>query len=392
MDNMREMDALKEAIFQKHFGFETAKEPGQEPTEEPAEEPEQEPQEKSVLRQWGELSTPERKTGLTMRAINMVREHARTGNTEVPWGALEADAETGRLTLHRSEIKTEEQLFQPRDFIGQAGERKDHLRHLRDALFWNSGSLAKFDPVTVWWSGQQWFVLDGHHRLEAIDRFNVEQDKRKNGRAKGKPLAKIRRVPVEVFEGSLSDALRETTRENGKSYLTMTATQRSNWAWRVGCQHWGGLIDGKFVVAERARELHVSRNTLVNMKAAYHKLVQMKNDGEPFKETEVAKLSDMSWAEASKLARGEDEQDVWDEQRVDAEADKIKETLIRVFGPKRFQTVGGVTLFVKALLRASQRFPELSLGASEWTEEMSRVLIESGEIERFMEGGVEEEL
>src|SRR5690606_32436476 len=75
------------------------------------------------------------------------------------------------------------------------------------------------DPITVWWSGMHWYVLDGHHRLAAYR--EVERQ--------GK--ISIGTVPVRGFVGSLLKAIAESTRLNAKDKLAMTPEDKANRAW-----------------------------------------------------------------------------------------------------------------------------------------------------------------
>lgn len=79
------------------------------------------------------------------------------------------------------------------------------------------------DPITVWWSGARWIVLDGHHRHEAY---------RADAADKGIPGGNYS-VPVAAFAGTLSEAEKEAGRENAKVRNPTTAPERQEWAWRL---------------------------------------------------------------------------------------------------------------------------------------------------------------
>lgn len=79
------------------------------------------------------------------------------------------------------------------------------------------------DPMTVWWSGQRWIVLDGHHRLDAY---------RADAKDRGTPEGDYA-VPVAVFTGTLEEAEKEAGRENAKVRNPVNNQERQEWAWRL---------------------------------------------------------------------------------------------------------------------------------------------------------------
>lgn len=79
------------------------------------------------------------------------------------------------------------------------------------------------DPMTVWWSGQRWIVLDGHHRLQAY-RHDAEEQ--------GIPQDEYP-APVMAFAGTLEEAEKEAGRENAKVRNPVSNQERQEWAWRL---------------------------------------------------------------------------------------------------------------------------------------------------------------
>lgn len=86
-------------------------------------------------------------------------------------------------------------MFQQRAFDGVVVDSKDHINTLKDAIK-NTPGYQLDPPIVVWWSGREWKVLDGHHRLIAYQQLAKD---RKNGLV-------VRSIRVEVFEGTLDDA------------------------------------------------------------------------------------------------------------------------------------------------------------------------------------------
>lgn len=87
------------------------------------------------------------------------------------------------------------------------------------------------DPITVWYGGRRFYVIDGHHRLDAYKRYH--------GNA---PVA----VPCVEFKGTLLEAMELAGQANHKNKLPMTMDDRLNFAWRLVC------MDG--LTAKRVQE------------------------------------------------------------------------------------------------------------------------------------------
>ena len=105
-----------------------------------------------------------------------------------------------------SKVVLQSPLFQPRGIF----ER--HVGELRRAIR-VSGLL---EPLTVIWVGGDAVLVDGHHRYEAYQRERIT-----------KP------IPVRAFKGSLREAVLESGQANSKAKLSMTSTERQDYAWRL---------------------------------------------------------------------------------------------------------------------------------------------------------------
>ena len=88
------------------------------------------------------------------------------------------------------------------------------------------------DPVLIWWSGKRWRVIDGHHRMMAYQQTTTDT----------KRPVKIDAVPVEVFEGTLHEAIHEATRRNSKDKFAMSKTDKLERAWKFTAM--GGMSRG----------------------------------------------------------------------------------------------------------------------------------------------------
>lgn len=123
-------------------------------------------------------------------------------------------------TINLEQIRMAHSVFQPRQFLeGSVGYSEEHIQKLVEAIF-NEPSHT-LDPITVWWSGEKWRVIDGAHRLIAYRRVK-SQKKLKN-----------LMIPVKVFIGTLYQAIEESVKLNSKDKLQMTKSDKANSAWRM---------------------------------------------------------------------------------------------------------------------------------------------------------------
>jgi len=90
------------------------------------------------------------------------------------------------------------------------------VQELVDALEVQEPPLQPFEPLLVVPIGQRFFLVDGHHRLDAYATFGWKEP-----------------VPVEVFPGNLQDAVLEAWKRNAHNKLTMTKASRFEAAWKL---------------------------------------------------------------------------------------------------------------------------------------------------------------
>lgn len=132
--------------------------------------------------------------------------------------------EISRLSIDRIFLATA--VFQPRLLNGwELSRSADHVENLLEAI--KSSPQHELDPITVWWSGKCFRVIDGHHRLEAYRR------------AAKQPKHRTEAIPVTVFEGSIERAIAEAIKGNAKDKLSMTREDKLNAAWRMSID--GGI-------------------------------------------------------------------------------------------------------------------------------------------------------
>lgn len=114
-------------------------------------------------------------------------------------------------------IKKAHSVFQPRHIkdVSCTIESENHICELVEALHASSGGML--DPITVYWTGQAYRVIDGHHRLEAYSR--VFKDKPKT------------MIPVQTFEGTPNEAIQKAIELNSKNHLPISKDERFDRAW-----------------------------------------------------------------------------------------------------------------------------------------------------------------
>lgn len=149
-------------------------------------------------------------------------------------------------SLPLGSIKTAKAVLQPRIFNGaDQAQSTDHVERLVEAIRTEKGHVL--DPLLVWWSGKQWRVIDGHHRLEAYQQ--VKQARR----------IKLGLIPVTAFHGTLDEAMAEAVKHNAKDKLPMTKSDKLNRAWQF-------TVLERFTKVEITALCKVSNGTVGNMR------------------------------------------------------------------------------------------------------------------------------
>jgi hypothetical protein len=149
--------------------------------------------------------------------------------------------------LPLAKLKTVEALFQPRfDSIAYApGRSEGHVAILSAAAKGN----ADLDPLMVVAFGQDWYLVDGHHRVEAY---------RQAGRTDP--------VPIKVLPSELRGAERvswaheASFSDNKKNRLNLSGADKADGAWRAVA---AGELGSK---SETALKYGVGPSTIANMR------------------------------------------------------------------------------------------------------------------------------
>jgi hypothetical protein len=117
-------------------------------------------------------------------------------------------------TLALSELHVAPIVFQWRHGHNSAArESALHTLALARAL---QDSGAPFEPLLVYLIGDKYYVLDGHHRLDAYHSVQWSQ-----------------KVPVTVFSGSLKEARSKALELNSRNKLPMTQADKMEAAWEL---------------------------------------------------------------------------------------------------------------------------------------------------------------
>lgn len=131
-----------------------------------------------------------------------------------------------------AKIKTDEASFQSRDNLDEG-----RVTHLVDNFDKN-----KLDPIVVYKKGEDYTVLSGHHRFEAMKRMGEEN------------------IPVKVFDGTEQEA-KDFAKDSNTLSKQETPTERAK---RYKEMRDSGISEAQ--IKERARQAHGSdANKIVNL-------------------------------------------------------------------------------------------------------------------------------
>jgi ParB-like nuclease domain len=152
-------------------------------------------------------------------------------------------------TLPRSAIIVADKVFQWRPPEEDMKGSEEHVRTLVGEI--GTGKERKpLDPVLVIAVGQFFYLVDGHHRMDAYHTANWS-----------KP------IPVEVFKGSLRDARDEAFSRNYKDKLPMSQEAKSEAAWVR-------FNEGDLSWSELEERFRVSNGTIARMSKARKALLE----------------------------------------------------------------------------------------------------------------------
>ena len=183
------------------------------------------------------------------------------------------------------------------------------------------------EPVLVFWVGDAWACLDGHHRLAAIDK--------KRRRLGGK----VPTVAVEVFSGTVDAAMLESTRRNSRNKLPMEGRDKSERAWQL-------LLTGTGTHREISEVCGVATKTLQRMAKV------LREEGSSPDRMEA--LRGLAWWQVLLMGRKEVEPGTSDRER--ARIERRAEVFEKSMGADSAETIAEVLMikdpeFAKAVGR-----------------------------------------
>lgn len=205
--------------------------------------------------------------------------------------------------------------FGANEKTGVTTDGKAHVAGLAAEL--NASAAKELDPITVMRIDGKTILIDGHHRLHAYK------------------AAKRSEIPVEYFsgKGGPQTALLKVGAENRKTKLTMSAGDRSQWAWeltKAECYSKSEIRAGS----------GVSTGTVSTMRT---RLGEYQSKGEPLPEL---------WINAMPKR-------VFDHESASVQAREWAQKLSQAVGPaKSFNTLGKKCILAEALQLWSPRLAE----------------------------------
>lgn len=204
--------------------------------------------------------------------------------------------------LHLSAIRTAPELFQfrtPTDV-----ESRQHTHEMSRSV--NDGKAL--DAILVWWGGQGWYCIDGHHRLEAYEMGNWDESIP---------------VPVSTYKGSPVQAMLRALRSNAPGKLVMSKQQKVQAAWELVTTTTAQEASADAI----ARASTISERYVFAMRKAKKTLLER----DPLRD-----ITAMPWPKARAEAAGDDvtlEEIDWD-ARTFEEAKKVADTLRQFHGDR----------------------------------------------------------
>ncbi|WP_338241611.1 ParB N-terminal domain-containing protein [Aurantiacibacter hainanensis] len=174
------------------------------------------------------------------------------------------EAEPSELQL--DEINQAPAVFQVRydSLAFSPGQSAKHVENLSKAIR-SDGAL---DPVSVAAFGNKWYLLDGHHRIEAYQRTGW------HAAIPVRPFTSPERgLPRVLWAQSLSLA------ENKKDRLNISGADRQDAAWRAVLQDFGSISEIASMGGVSRRQVSNMRQAKTALLEAGHKLPRLMSWG-----------------------------------------------------------------------------------------------------------------
>lgn len=198
--------------------------------------------------------------------------------------------------LSLAQIETIPEAFQHRS--GNQASSDSHVKELLKNLKASKGQA--FEAITVFWVGDAWVVIDGHHRYWAYSASFYQQP-----------------IPVRVFSGTLDEALGEALKGNSRDKLSMSRSEKSNACWRI-------VVSTALSIKKTMDASGRSKPTVIAMRDAKKKIQKLRPEVD---------LGELSWMDAMLMAKGlEPKVFEHDDDWLEAKAQTLADRLVKAFG------------------------------------------------------------
>lgn len=201
-----------------------------------------------------------------------------------------------------------------------------------------------FEPIEVVAVGKRFFVMDGHHRLQAYHAAKW-----------------VGVIPVQYYRGTLKEAHADAASRNVRNKLRMSKPEKSEAAWRM-------LVEGERDPEWSRTWVEIAEKADINRSSVARMAKVLKTLG--------PRAFVMTWDEARKAERALEHDAMTDAARdrwKDAQARKIAEHLAG--GPRLLQNM---EITARALAMVSPQLPVALIG--EWLPEAASQLVALAEV------------
>jgi len=245
-------------------------------------------------------------------------------------------------TLPLDRIEVIAKLFQPRDMRHDQLQSTYHTETLAKAIDTNKNHTL--DPISIWWTGDSWVVIDGHHRLDAYKLYleNLKEPKVRTGHHRHMSDKSVKvsvmQVPVTVFNGTLLEATLHSTAANSQDKLAMSKDSKLTRAWQLVTVEWD-----KLSLQSIAKCCAVHNRSVSNMRAVWRKAKNACSTAQ------LDELKLLSWRQAQHWDK-DAEKPIWGDKEVEAETNRLRDILIKTFGKT---LLSKAAMFAEALERYS---------------------------------------
>ena len=169
------------------------------------------------------------------------------------------DEERSLRRLPMKEIHVRDDYFQPRQFLDNESEIEKAIAEFTRLI--HSG--VQLPPIQVMKIEGRWYVIDGHHRLEAF--WRATKERKTQLRKMGRSGRERTHVAVKVFNGSIRQAKDEALRRNVPYHVNLSLSDKTQEAWQR-------VTEGKHTQREIWEVSSISERTVKFMVATLAKV------------------------------------------------------------------------------------------------------------------------